>query len=104
MNKRLQMLKELVASGKADSFARYALALEYRNIEQVNDALRQFEELREQDPEYLPMYLMAGQMLIAVGQTEAARPWLEQGLALAQRVGNAKAHSELTEALARLGE
>lgn len=94
------MLEMMTASASADSFAWYALALEYKKEARGDDALRTFETLRERDPDYLPMYLMAGQMLIDAGRAAAARSWLEPGIALARRKGDHKALGELESALA----
>jgi len=99
MNKRLAFLEQLVADGKADSFAMYGLAMEYRREERVADAEQAFKALRDKDPDYLAMYLMAGQLLIAANRGAEAREWLEQGIALATRVGNSKALGELQDAL-----
>jgi hypothetical protein len=99
MSKRLAMLETLAASGKADSFALYALAMEYRNAERPADALATFERLRSTDADYLPMYLMAGQLLIDADRCPEARTWLEAGIALATRKGDGKAKNELTAAL-----
>lgn len=99
MNKRLEMLEKLVASGQADSFARYALGMEYRNEGRVEDALSTFGALRDSDPQYLPMYLMAGQLLIDQDRREEARPWLVAGMALAKDKGDSKAFAELEAAL-----
>lgn len=102
-NKRLEMLEKMVEAGQADAFARYALALEYRKLERYADALSTFEALRDAAPDYLPMYLMAGQLLVEdLADAEAARPWLEQGIALAEEQGDPKALSELSDALADL--
>jgi tetratricopeptide (TPR) repeat protein len=100
MNKRLEMLEKMVESGKADSFARYALAMEYKKEERFADALATFEALRSAEADYLPMYLMAGQLLIDTNRREEARPWLEQGIALAQKNGDGKTQAELEAALA----
>lgn len=100
MNKRLTMLEQMTASGQADSFAWYALALEYQREQRISDALRTFETLRESDPGYLPMYLMAGQLLIDQARGAEARPWLEQGIALARDKGDGKTLGELEAALA----
>lgn len=104
MSKRLEMLERMVASGKADAFARYALAMEYRSAGRAADALAAFEALRALQPDYLPMYLMAGQLLIDGNEHGPARPWLEQGIALAVRMGDGKARAELEAALATLDE
>lgn len=100
MNKRLEMLEKMVASGKADSFARYALAMEYKKEGRVEDALSAFGALRETDPEYVPMYLMAGQLLIDARRGEEAKGWLVAGIELAKKKGESKAQAELEAALA----
>lgn len=102
MNKRLEMLEKMTAQGTADSFAWYALAMEYRKEQRPDDALSTFERLRKSDPEYLAMYLMAGQMLIESGRGDDARTWLEQGIALARKKGDGKALGELEDALGEL--
>src|SRR5690554_1550323 len=99
MNKRLEMLEKLIASGNADSFARYALALEYRKLGRLDDALAQFETLRAADPTYLAQYLMAGQILLELRRPGDARGWLEQGVELARSQGDGKALGELESAL-----
>lgn len=99
MSKRRELLEKMAESGKADSFALYALAMEYRSEHRLDDALRTFQTLREKDPAYLPMYLMAGQLLIDEERAADARPWLEAGIALATQQGNTKARSELMTAL-----
>lgn len=100
--RRLAMLQNLVREGKADAFTRYALALEYRRLQRTDDALAAFEALRSAHPDYLPMYLMAGQMLTEVASRTEARAWLEQGVALARSKGDQKALGELEDALAGL--
>lgn len=99
MNKRLEMLEKLVAEGKADSFGLYALALEYRREGRAADALATFEKLRERDPDYVPMYLMAGQLLLAESRPSDARAWLAAGVERATKKGDGKARSELLSAL-----
>ena len=102
MSKRLLYLEKVVADGSADSFARYALALEYKSLGRTEDALSAFGALREKDPAYVPMYLMCGTMLIDAARPDEAREWLEQGAACAARVGDGKAASEIADALSRL--
>ena len=103
MSKRLAFLEKLVADGKADSFARYALALEYKGLGRTADARAAFDALREADPKYVPMYLMCGTMLRDAGDAAEARAWIESGLAMATSVGNSHALGELRDALASLG-
>jgi predicted Zn-dependent protease len=102
MNKRLQMLEQLTASGKADAFAWYGLAMEYRKLGRSEDALAAFSKLRAEHADYLPQYLMAGQLLIEVHRTAEARDWLEAGVALASARGDGKTLGELQSALDEL--
>jgi uncharacterized protein HemY len=102
-NKRLAMLEKMLAAGQADSFARYALGMEYRKEKRFEDAARTFTDLRQSDAEYLPQYLMAGQTLAEAGRPADAREWLEAGIALARRQGNMKTLGELESALSEIG-
>jgi predicted Zn-dependent protease len=102
MNKRLAVLEKMTASGTADGFAWYALAMEYRKEGRVEDALGAFRTLRERDASYLPMYLMAGQMLIEAERDAEARQWLEAGILLARAQGDSKTLGELESELANV--
>ncbi len=101
MNKRLELLTKMVNSGTADSFAHYALALEYKKEQQFDAALEAFTNLRSKDPQYLPMYLMAGQMLGSLGRASEAQEWLRAGIELANKQGNSQALGELQSELAQ---
>lgn len=102
MNKRLSFLEQHCAAGTADSFAFYGLAMEYRKESRIDDAVATFEKLKAKDPDYVPMYLMAGQTLIDAGRSAEARTWLETGIAVAKRKGDSHALGELESALASL--
>lgn len=103
VNKRIAFLEQATSSGTADSFAFYALALEYRKEQRYEDAERTFKALRDKDPTYLPAYLMAGQTLLEAGQSTAARAWLQAGIELARSKGDQKTLGELESALADAG-
>ena len=100
MNKRLAFLEQMTESGKADSFAWYGLALEYRKEQRWEDAVRTFETLRTNDAGYLAQYLMAGQTLVEAGRGKDAKAWLEAGIQLARERGDGKTLGELESALA----
>jgi predicted Zn-dependent protease len=100
--KRLAMLEQLTASGQADSFAWYGLALEYQSFGRTDDAVKTFKKLREKDPDYVPMYLMCGTMLLNAGKVGEGREWLESGILKARDKGDAHAVSELEEALEKV--
>ncbi|MBI4955724.1 MAG: tetratricopeptide repeat protein [Myxococcales bacterium] len=100
--KRLAVLESMTASGKADSFGWYALALEYKGLGRHPEALATFAKLRERDPGYVAMYLMCGTMLAGLGRPLEAREWLESGIVAARAAANGHAASELEQALEAL--
>lgn len=102
-SKRLEFLQKMTASGSQDPFAWYGLAMEYRSLERWDDALATFEQLRQKAPDYVAMYLMAGQMLEKLGRTAEARTWMTMGIDAARAKGDGHALSELESALSTLG-
>ncbi len=102
-SKRLAYLEKVTRDGTTDPFPWYGLALEYRNLERYDESLQTFTTLRSQNPAYVPMYLMCGQMLEKVGRTEEAREWLTAGIAAAGKAGDGHARGELEAALSTLG-
>jgi predicted Zn-dependent protease len=102
-SKRLEFLVKTTSSGNRDPFVWYGLAMEYRSLERKDEALATFEELRKHAPDYVPMYLMCGQMLESMARQSDARAWLTSGIEAARKKGDMHAASELEAALAALG-
>jgi predicted Zn-dependent protease len=102
-SKRLEFLKKLIDGGSADPFAWYGLAMEYRALARNDEALATFEALRARTPDYVPMYLMCGQMLEQMGRVPDAKAWMLAGIDAARTRGDAHAAGELEGALAALG-
>jgi predicted Zn-dependent protease len=89
------MLEQLTSSGKGDTFTWYALALEYKSAGRVDDATATFTRLRDKDPDYVPMYLMAGSMLTEAGRSDEAIAWLKAGIDRAIAKGDTHAREEM---------
>ncbi len=102
MSRRLEFLLNLT-SKSTDPFAWYGLAMEYRSLSRLDEAIATFEHLRARAPEYVPMYLMCGQVLESLGRIEEARSWFGHGIEAAGKKGDGHALSELQSALATLG-
>jgi predicted Zn-dependent protease len=102
-SKRLEVLLKMTSQESADSFAWYALALEYKGLGRIDDALATFAKLRAKDDGYVPMYLMCGTMLVEANRRDEAKDWLAAGLAAAKNKGDAHAAGEIEGALAALG-
>jgi predicted Zn-dependent protease len=97
------MLEKMTSSGARDPFAWYGLALEYRTLGRLDDALRTFHTLREIDPGYVAAYLMAAQTSKMAARLDDAREWVQAGIACAKAKGDGHALSELESFAAEVG-
>ena len=97
---RLEILKGMVAQKPEDGFARYGLAMEYRNSGDLEAAVREFRQLIGVNPDYAYAYFHCGQTLERLGKPEEAAEMYRAGLA---RVTDAHARSEIEGALELLG-
>jgi tetratricopeptide (TPR) repeat protein len=102
VSKRLAYLEKVTSEGSKDAFAWYGLALEYNSLGRVDESLITFEKLRALDANYVPQYLMCGQMLVKAGRTAEGKAWLEAGRDKAKALGNTHALGEIQDALAAL--
>jgi tetratricopeptide (TPR) repeat protein len=99
---RLPLLEQLIARGSNDPFVHYARAMELRTLGRSEDALRAFDDVTARFPEYVPSYLMAGQLALELAAYDRARDFLTRGLTAAQAAGDDHAISELSAALTTL--
>jgi tetratricopeptide (TPR) repeat protein len=104
MSSRLEEIQKIVALSPNDPFARYGLAMEYRNTGALKEARATFAELLEQHPGYVPQYLMYGNLLRDMKELAEARRIYELGIAAAQKARNQHAAAELSAALDALDE
>lgn len=102
MSQRLSMLDNMIAKGSQDPFVFYARAMELRGLGRRQEAMDAFRKLRESYPDYVPSYLMAGQLAVELGDGALAREIFEQGQRVARAAGDDHAHSELSRELAAL--
>ena len=99
---KVAMLTEILKQNPGDAFARYGLAMAYAAEGRAEDALREFAETIERNPDYVPAYQMSAQELLKAGRSDEARERLQAGLAACERSGNAHAASEMQAMLDEL--
>lgn len=95
---RLAMLQRMVETRSDDPFPRYGLAMEHRGRGDVAAATATFEALLERFPNYVPAYLMFGQMVRDAGDATRAGDVFDRGMKVALEVGDHHAYGELREA------
>ena len=100
---RLETLKSMVEQNPTDSFARYGLAMEYRNLGDLESAMTEFRALMASHPDYSPAYYHGGQTLERMGLLDEARTVYQDGLEATIRTGDQHARSEMQTALDILG-
>ena len=99
---RLGMLEQMVATKPDEAFPRYGLAMEYRKLERDEEAAAAFAELAQRCPDYVPGYLMHGNLLERMGRPEQAAAVYDRGVEVATAAGDDHAVSELRAARAAL--
>jgi len=99
---RIEILKGFLNENPNDSFSRYALALEYTKLAQNEDAVREFETVKQKDPDYVPTYFQLGQLYQKLGQMHDAEKTLRTGITVAGKAGDEHTKSELESALEAL--
>jgi predicted Zn-dependent protease len=99
---RLETFRRFVERSPDDAFARYSLAMGLRAAGHDDEAAAEFAELARRKPDYVPTYLMWGQVLEKLGRQDQARQAYRDGAAAARAAGNDHALSELAQAAAAL--
>lgn len=95
MSPRIQQLIEFLNDTPNDPFLQYALATEYLKIGRTADALRYFQGLRTNHPDYVGTYYHMGKLYEALGMRDDAIAVYEEGMAAAQRKRDNHTLSEL---------
>ena len=96
---RIEVLKGFLNENPNDSFSRYALALEYVKLGQDDDALREFETVKANDPAYVATYFQLGQLYQKLGRSHEAEKTFRTGISVAAKAGDDHTRSELESAL-----
>ena len=99
---RIAQIKEWLAATPKDSFLRHALALEYIKLGEKNAAKEQFEQLLEDDPDYVGSYYHIAKLMEDLQDKNAAIHWYEKGMQIAKQLNEKHAYNELQSAYEEL--
>ncbi len=95
---RLNQLLEMLKAEPNDSFLKYALATEYIKLNELSKALAYFQDLVQNDPEYVGTYYHLAKLYLQMNQQTEAISTYEQGMLIAHRLSDQHALSELRTA------
>jgi predicted Zn-dependent protease len=99
---RLEAFQRFVDASPDDPFARYSLAMALRSAGRGEEAAAEFREIARRRPEYVPTYIMLGQVLEALGRDGEAGRAYQDGIAIASKANDGHARGELEQALAQV--
>ena len=99
---RMRQLERMLQRQPDDPFLLYGMAMEYKKADQPAKALEYFGEVLRRDPNYCYAYYQRAQVHESLGDVEAARRTLREGLEAADRSGDGHARSEIEAALSLL--
>ncbi len=101
-SQRIENLKQILAADPDDTFARYALGLEYISSGEVNTAIEMFEEVKTLDPSYTAVYYQLGKAYELNGDEQSARKIYEKGVYVAASQNDYHTKEELEQAINEL--
>jgi Tfp pilus assembly protein PilF len=99
---RMRQLAQMLRRQPDDPFLLYGLAMEYKKADEPAKALEYFDQVLRRDPNYCYAYYQRAQVHESLGDVEAAKRTLREGIEAANRSGDGHALSEIEAALALL--
>jgi len=102
MNDRLSQMLQFLEQDPNDSFARYAVALEYASRKHHGEAIATLLELRQRDPQYVALYYQLGGLYAQAEQIANAEEAYRTGITVALLQNDRHTAAELEAALDEL--
>lgn len=95
MSDRLEKLMDFHRKDPEDTFVRYGIALEYRSLGKMSEALQWLDGLRRDFPGYVATYYQLALTLNDLGKRREALEAITQGIRAAKNEGDGHTVSEL---------
>jgi Tfp pilus assembly protein PilF len=92
---RIEKITEMLSNNGKDSFLQHALALEYIKIGKDEEALAQFNDLLEREPDYVGSYYHKAKLLEKHGKIDDALVTYEKGMEVAKRLNDKHSYNEM---------
>lgn len=91
---RIEKLMQMLAENKEDSFALYALGMEYEGMNQPDEAIKYFNKVLHLEPTNISVYYRLGIILQQKGMDDEALSMLKTGLVLLKDCKDQKTKNE----------
>ncbi len=99
---RLTTLLDYLQQKPEDSFLLFAVAKEYEQRDDLSQALLHYTKLKSVDPNYIGLYYHLAKLYEAINEDHLAMSTYNEGVELAQKLGDFHALSELNNARTNL--
>lgn len=93
---RREKLEKMLVADPDDPFLHYALAKEEISAGEPAAGVQRLTGVIERFPDYVPAYFQKAQTAAELGEIETARQTVTAGIAVARRVGDRHAESEMS--------
>jgi tetratricopeptide (TPR) repeat protein len=103
VSSRLEQLQKFLQDEPDDVFTYYAIALEFKSMGRMHEAIEKFEEVIALDQNYVAAYHQLGILFSDMEEKERALEFLERGIIVAKRTGDLHAQQEMEEVRESLG-
>jgi tetratricopeptide (TPR) repeat protein len=95
---RIEQIKEMLVTNPGDSFLQHALALEFIKIEEDEKARELFQNLLQENENYVGSYYHLGKLLERNDKINDAKEVYERGMLKAKECGDMHTYNELRTA------
>ncbi len=95
---RIEKIMEILQDQPKDSFLKHALALEYIKIDKEDEAIIQFVELLNNEPDYVGSYYHLAKLYERNQETDAAIEIYKKGMEVAKKLKDNHNLNELRSA------
>ncbi len=99
---RLQQLLSFLDDKSGDSFLTFAVAKEYEQLGMVQQATEYYQKLQKADPDYVGLYYHLAKLYESMSKDVLALKIYNDGIAVAKKLGDFHALSELNNAKVNL--
>ncbi len=99
---RREMLEEMLMASPQDTFLRYGIAMELAREGRAADSVASLRSLIADQPNYVPAYFQAAQLLIRQGEVASAAELLRGGIEAARKNSDRHAAEEMSALLAQI--
>lgn len=96
---KIKQLAQQIKKNPGDSFSKFALALEFRKEGQLKNARILFEDILNNDPDYVGVYYHLGKLYELQDRLDDAKSIYKRGIPKAEQQNKVRTKSELKEAL-----